>query len=166
MNGMNHLSWSRAVKLALHARMKLCFIGRSFEKPGKNDANYEKWIRTNSMVQTWILNSISKDIVDAFLYTKTSRELWKELEERYGECNGPLLYPLQREIAFVSQGSLSVAVYFTKLKMVWDELACLTPLQISTYGLCVCGFEKSSADLNALNQLMQFLMGLNDSCDN
>ncbi|KAL0283730.1 UNVERIFIED_CONTAM: hypothetical protein Sangu_2870000 [Sesamum angustifolium] len=80
---MSHFSWSRAVKLALHARMKLCFIGGSFEKPRKNDAYYEKWMRTNSMVQTWILNSISKDIVDAFLYTKTSRELWKELEERY-----------------------------------------------------------------------------------
>ncbi|KAL0345293.1 UNVERIFIED_CONTAM: Retrovirus-related Pol polyprotein from transposon RE2 [Sesamum radiatum] len=83
MNGTNFLSWSRAVKLALRARMKLCFIDESFEKPGKNDANYEKWIRTDSMVQTWILNSISKDIVDVFLYTKTSRELWKELEERY-----------------------------------------------------------------------------------
>ncbi|KAL0310000.1 UNVERIFIED_CONTAM: hypothetical protein Sradi_5942300 [Sesamum radiatum] len=98
MDGTNYLAWSRAIKLALRGRMKLCFIDGTSLKPDHGHENYDKWIRVDSMVQTWILNSISKNIVGAFLYTKTSRELWLDLEERYGESNGPLVYQLQREI--------------------------------------------------------------------
>ncbi|KAL0348034.1 UNVERIFIED_CONTAM: hypothetical protein Sangu_1031200 [Sesamum angustifolium] len=142
MDGANYLAWSRAIKLALRGRMKV-----------------------DSMVQTWILNSISKSIVGAFLYTKTSRELWLDLEERYGESNGPLVYQLQREITSISQGSLSVVEYFTKLKILWDELACLIPTQGCTCGFCICDYGKIAAESNTLNQLMQFLMGLNDTYD-
>ncbi|KAL0368365.1 UNVERIFIED_CONTAM: Retrovirus-related Pol polyprotein from transposon RE1 [Sesamum calycinum] len=84
--------------------MKLCFIDGTSLKPELGHENYDKWIRVDSMVQTWILNSISKNIVGAVLYTKTSRELWLDLEERYGESNGPLVYQLQREITSISQG--------------------------------------------------------------
>ncbi|KAL0393609.1 UNVERIFIED_CONTAM: hypothetical protein Slati_4327100 [Sesamum latifolium] len=141
-------------------RTKLCFIDGSYDKPNKEDKNYDRWIKVDSMVQTWILNLISKDIVGAFLYAKTSRELWLDLEKRYGQCNGPLLYKLQREIASVSQGSQSVVTYFTRLKMLWDELACLMPTHGCSCGLCICGYGKLNAEAHTLNQLMQFLMGL------
>ncbi|KAL0391906.1 UNVERIFIED_CONTAM: Retrovirus-related Pol polyprotein from transposon RE1 [Sesamum radiatum] len=165
MDGTNYLAWSRAIKLALRGRMKLCFIDGTSLKPDHGHENYDKWIRVDSMVQTWILNSISKNIVGAFLYTKTSRELWLDLEERYGESNGPLVYQLQREITSISQGSLSVVEYFTKLKILWDELACLVPTQGCTCGFCICDYGKIAAESNTLNQLMQFLMGLNDTYD-
>ncbi|KAL0385762.1 UNVERIFIED_CONTAM: hypothetical protein Sradi_2970500 [Sesamum radiatum] len=60
MDGMNYLAWSRAIKLALRGRMKLCFIDETSRKPDREYENYDKWIRVDSMVQTWILNSISK----------------------------------------------------------------------------------------------------------
>ena len=44
-----------------------------------NSKEYEAWLRADSMVISWILNSISKDIVDAFLYTNTAKELWMNL---------------------------------------------------------------------------------------
>ncbi|KAL0352361.1 UNVERIFIED_CONTAM: hypothetical protein Scaly_1624800, partial [Sesamum calycinum] len=135
------------------------------EKLNRGDENYDKWIRVYSMVQTWILNTISKNIVGVFLYTKTSRELWLDLEERYGEPNGYLVYQLQLEIASISQGPLSVVDYIPKLKILWDELACLTPIQGCTCGLCTCNCGKIAAESNTLNQLMQFLMGLDDAYD-
>ncbi|KAL0392948.1 UNVERIFIED_CONTAM: Retrovirus-related Pol polyprotein from transposon TNT 1-94 [Sesamum radiatum] len=39
------------------------------------------------MVTSWILNVITKKISKAFLYRKSSRQLWLDLEERYGENN-------------------------------------------------------------------------------
>ncbi|KAL0387499.1 UNVERIFIED_CONTAM: Retrovirus-related Pol polyprotein from transposon RE1 [Sesamum radiatum] len=66
------------------------------------------------MVTTWILNSIPKEIVEAFMYTKSSRNLWLDLEQRYGECNGPQLYQLQREICSMTQGETDMAA-FTQL---------------------------------------------------
>lgn len=44
------------------------------------------------------------------------KELWEELRERFGECNGPLLYQLQCQIRSISQGNQTVVQYFTELK--------------------------------------------------
>lgn len=48
--------------------------------------------QVDSMVLSWILNSISEDLVEAFLYTTTAHELRSELEQQFRESNGPLLY--------------------------------------------------------------------------
>ncbi|KAL0397600.1 UNVERIFIED_CONTAM: Polyamine oxidase 1 [Sesamum calycinum] len=89
-----------------------------------------------------------------------------DLEQRYGQRNGPLLYQLEREIASVSQGDLSVVDYFTKIQMLWDELVQVRPIPECTCGCtCTCGVAKATADLAEQRQLMQFLMGLNDEYD-
>ncbi|KAL0401196.1 UNVERIFIED_CONTAM: hypothetical protein Slati_4149500 [Sesamum latifolium] len=123
LTGNNYLNWSFGIKRALRAKMKLGFIDGTSVKPDTNDPNFEQWIRVDSMVTTWILNSISKDIVEAFMYAKSSRTLWLDLEQRYGECNGPQLYQLQREICSMTQGNSSLSSYFTNMKKLWDEMA-------------------------------------------
>ncbi|KAL0384763.1 UNVERIFIED_CONTAM: Retrovirus-related Pol polyprotein from transposon RE1 [Sesamum radiatum] len=87
----------------------------------------QEWFWMDSMVMSWILNAISKKISKAFLYTKSSRQLWLDLEERYGESNGPLVYQLQRAIASIRQGTHTVIEYFNNLTSLWDELDCLKP---------------------------------------
>ena len=161
LTGKIYLSWSRSVKLALGAKLKLGFINGKCEKPDNESRNFDQWNRVDCMVRSWILNSISKEIVEAFIYTTSAKDLWDELNERYGECNGPLLYQLQREISSMTQGSLTAEKYFTNLKKLWDEIACLMPSPI-----CTCGAAKEVSDLSSFNKLMQFLMGLNDSYDN
>ncbi|KAL0405594.1 UNVERIFIED_CONTAM: hypothetical protein Slati_3873300 [Sesamum latifolium] len=120
LTGSNYLGWSRAIKLALGAKMKLSFIDGRSVKPATGAEDYNQWIRTDCMVSPWILNSISRNIVGAFMYTTSARALWLEIEGRYGVSNGPLLYQLKREIALTSQGSQSVTDYYTKIKMLWD----------------------------------------------
>ncbi|KAK4411815.1 Retrovirus-related Pol polyprotein from transposon RE1 [Sesamum angolense] len=136
------------------------FITGKCVRPDENSDDFEKWMRVDCMVISWLLNSISKDIVDAFLYTAFAHDLWTELEQRFGECNGPLLYQIQREIASISQGALSVTGYFTKLKQLWDELTYLAPVPH-----CNCEYSRTVVDYATSNQLMQFLMGLNDIYD-
>ncbi|KAL0373067.1 UNVERIFIED_CONTAM: Retrovirus-related Pol polyprotein from transposon RE2 [Sesamum calycinum] len=65
LTGKNYLNWSHAIKRSLRAKMKLGFIDGTLVKPDVSDAAFEKWIRVDSMVTTWILNLISKDIVEA-----------------------------------------------------------------------------------------------------
>ncbi|XP_011069429.1 uncharacterized protein LOC105155256, partial [Sesamum indicum] len=116
------------------------------------------------MVTTWILNCISKEIAGSFMYAKSARTLWLDLEERYGECNGPLLYQLQREIASMTQGNKSVAEYFSRLHLIWDELDLLMPTPQCTCG-CTCGAFKAAADQATFIRLTQFLMGLSENFD-
>ena len=140
LNGNNYLSQVRSINFALGAKQKVGFIDGTCQKPTEDKNEIEQWQKTNCMVIYLILNSILKDIVEAFLYTTSARELWLELEARFGECNGPLLYQIQREIASITQGNQSVVVYFTKLKKLWDELATLDPLPC-----CSCGAAKKMA---------------------
>lgn len=130
----NYLTWSRSMVIALKAKDKLAFINGKCEMPDSRSEDYDKWQRVDNMVTSWLLNSISKDIVDAFLYVCSARELWEEIKGRFGESNGPLLYQLKREISSFTQADMTVIVYFTKLKKLWDELTCLKSLPV-----CTCG---------------------------
>ncbi|KAL0342724.1 UNVERIFIED_CONTAM: Retrovirus-related Pol polyprotein from transposon RE1 [Sesamum calycinum] len=103
-----------SIYVSLGTRMKLGFIDGSFPQPATGSKTFEQWRRVDLMVISWIWNSISKDIVEAFMYASSSRELWLELQRRYGRSNGPMLYQIQRELSTVSQGDLSVTAYLTK----------------------------------------------------
>jgi len=85
------------------------------------------------MVVNWLLNSIVPSLSSAFLYANFAKELWNELVERFGRSNGPLLYKVQKEVEDLYQGNDSVAVSYTKLRRLWDELA-----DLSEISLCAC----------------------------
>ncbi|KAL2240102.1 UNVERIFIED_CONTAM: Retrovirus-related Pol polyprotein from transposon RE1 [Sesamum indicum] len=165
-DGTNFLSWSRSVKLGLTAKMKLPFINGELQKPEKNAKEFEQWIRTDSMVASWILNSIKREISECFMYTTSSRALWKELENRFGQSNGPMEYQLKKELGATTQGTMSLSAYFNKLMKLWDELACITPIPTCTCGSCTRGALKEAANTKENDQLIQFLMGLNEAYDN
>ncbi|KAL0312685.1 UNVERIFIED_CONTAM: hypothetical protein Sradi_5667800 [Sesamum radiatum] len=82
------------------------------------------------------------------------------------ECDGPLLYKIQREINSMSQGNQNVTAYYTNLKQLWDELVCLMPPAMCTCGKCTCDSNKTKIEQTEASQLIQFLTGLNDSYDN
>ena len=128
LTGNNYLSWNQSMKIALGAKVKLGFINGKCKMLDEDSLDFEQWNKVDCMVISWILNSISKEIIEDFLHTTSARELWKELEERFGESNGLLLYQVQRELSFISQGSMYVVQYYTKLKKLWDELTCLMPI--------------------------------------
>lgn len=58
----------------------------------------------------------------------------------------------------LTQGSLDVRTYFTRLKTLWDELRNYQPLPT-----CDCGAMKPLIDHAEQEHVMQFLKGLNDS---
>ncbi|KAL0301907.1 UNVERIFIED_CONTAM: hypothetical protein Sradi_6467500 [Sesamum radiatum] len=153
-------SWSRSIKLALGAKQKLGFIDGTGQRLTKNKNEIEQWERVDCMVFSWLLNSLSKEIPEAFLYATSTQDLWQELESRFGDSNGPMLYEIQREIESLSQGDMSISAYYTTVKKLSDELAHFTTLPERS-----CGASKALADVNTSNQLMQFLMGLGDAYD-
>ncbi|XP_016450806.1 uncharacterized protein LOC107775569 [Nicotiana tabacum] len=113
------------------------------------------------MVISWILNALSKDIADSVIYSKTAKELWDSLEQRFGKSNGAKLHHLQKELSRLVQENCDIAGYFTKLKRLWDELDALNVV-ICCSRVCTCeGKAKLTKSLED-QRLFQFLMGLND----
>ncbi|KAL0373108.1 UNVERIFIED_CONTAM: hypothetical protein Scaly_0992400 [Sesamum calycinum] len=133
--GNNYLMWSRSVKVALTAKMKLSFIDGTYLKPIGNVEECKQCIRTDSMsVVTTRIQIWSSEWTDDL-----------QLTERNG-------------IDF--SRNMDVVSYYTQLTMLWDELECVDPTPD-----CSCSSQRSMADKIASTQLMQFLMGLNDSFD-
>ncbi|KAL2239396.1 UNVERIFIED_CONTAM: hypothetical protein Sindi_0580800, partial [Sesamum indicum] len=145
--------------------MKLGFIDGTFPRPTAGSVIFEQWRRVDLMVTSWIWNSISRDFVESFMYVSSSRELWLEIQGRYGRSNGPMVYQIQREISSISQRDLSLTAYVTRLNKIWNELSYLAPNPKCTCGGCTCGVNKAIAERNENTQLMQLLMELHESFD-
>ncbi|KAF7825622.1 NADPH-dependent aldo-keto reductase, chloroplastic-like [Senna tora] len=160
LTGNNFVSWSLAIKDALEAKDKLGFIDGTIKEP-TDEAEFKKWRPVDSMVKSWVRNSIAKDMVETFMFCKTARELWKEIEERYGVKSGPKFFQLQQDLAALRQGSDSVTIYYNKIHRLWDELHRLRPTPRCICGKCSCDFNKQLNQLEADTKLVQFLMGLN-----
>ncbi|KAF7844614.1 uncharacterized protein G2W53_001519 [Senna tora] len=109
--GNNFVSWSLAIKDALEAKDKLGFINGTIKEPVE-EADLKKWRPVDSMVKSWVRNSISKEIVETFMFCKSARDLWKEIEERYGAKSGPKFFQLQQDLAALRQGTDTRLVQF------------------------------------------------------
>ena len=75
LTGNNFLLWSRSIKTALGAKTKLYFIDGTLVQPTSYSPQYALWKKADCMVLSWLLNSISKDIFESFIYANSSRNL-------------------------------------------------------------------------------------------
>ena len=120
LNEKNYMLWVRGIKIALAAKDKLGYIDGRIPEPAVGDANYERWNKVDNMVHSWILNSISPELREQFMYAANSKNLWDELMQIFGICNGPMVFDLRREVGNLTQGSMSVMAYYSKLKKFWE----------------------------------------------
>lgn len=127
--------------IALRAKDKLGFVNGKCEMPNEDGTDLEKWLKADSMVMSWILNSISKNIAESFLYMSSIKELWDELAQKFGESNGPQLYQITRNISSLQQGNQSVMTYFTT-----DMLKALSA--------CSCGALKDLTKIDEGDELV------------
>ncbi|XP_070047428.1 uncharacterized protein [Nicotiana tomentosiformis] len=98
-DGRGYRGWRRSILLSLSAKMKLGFINGACQSPDMKSPDYEQWSCVNHMVISWILNALSKDIADSVIYSKTAKELWDNLEQRFGRSNGAKIYHLCKELS-------------------------------------------------------------------
>ncbi|KAA8537887.1 hypothetical protein F0562_027533 [Nyssa sinensis] len=159
LTGDNYSTWSRSMSMALSAKNKLGFIDGSISRPSQQtDKLFDTWSRCNNMVLSWILNSVSKDLATSIIFIDTAAAVWKDLKERFSQSNAPRIFQLQQAISSLSQNQQSVSHYFTQLKGLWDELNNFRPLPA-----CTCGASKTLLKYQQQEQVMYFLMGLNES---
>nr|XP_009789104.1 PREDICTED: uncharacterized protein LOC104236793 [Nicotiana sylvestris] len=161
-DGRGYPGWRRSVLITLSAKNKIGFISGVCVEPDLGSKEHPHWSRTNDMVTSWLLNSLSKEIGDSVIYSKTAQSLWNNLEHRFGQSNGAKLYHVQKEIAKSVQGNSSIAGYFTTLKRLWDELDSLNSHLGCTCN-CTCQGKTKMAKFLEDQRIIQFLMGLNDS---
>ncbi|XP_024022817.1 uncharacterized protein LOC112092002 [Morus notabilis] len=158
LNGPNYNTWSISMLMALNAKNKVGFVDGTLQRPSSDDLTFSFWSRCNSIVTSWLLNSVTKEIADSLLYLESARDVWNDLYERFHQSNVPRIFQIKMLLLGLSQGSLDVHNYYTKLKILWDELKDYQPVPV-----CSCGGMKKWMEYQQQEYVMQFLMGLNDS---
>ncbi|XP_061347818.1 uncharacterized protein LOC133293288 [Gastrolobium bilobum] len=146
------------MSIALTAKNKSTFVDGSLTRPSPDHLLFGAWNRCNSMVISWLLNSVSKDIADSLMYFINAYDAWSDLRTRFHQANGPRIFQLCFQISSLQQGALPVNSYYTRLKSLWDEL-----LDYSPSYACTCGALRSISNDRDQEHSMQFLMGLNES---
>ncbi|XP_075111237.1 uncharacterized protein LOC142181703 [Nicotiana tabacum] len=123
-DGTCYGSWRRNILVALSVHNKLDFINGTIEIPP-------------------LTNSLTKDISRSAEYSELAKDIWNELEERYGKTDGARIFELKKELAYISQESLDIASCFTKIKQLWDEIASISVNHLSVY---TCGGNKKAEE--------------------
>ncbi|XP_059290878.1 uncharacterized protein LOC132044419 [Lycium ferocissimum] len=160
-DGRGYGGWKIGVIIALLVKNKLGFTDGSIAVPTSDPILMKVWIRCNDMVLSWLLNSLSKEIAESVLYSVSAKDLWRDLEERFGQANGAKLFQIQKDLNAVTQGNTSVSTYLTKMKSLWDELDALNTFSACVC-TCICGAKEKRHKAHQDERLLQFLMGLND----
>jgi hypothetical protein len=80
-----------------------------------------------------------------------SQEVWEDLQDCFSQSSTPRIFQIEGDIACLAQDHIIVAAYYTRLKILWDELGSYNDT------VCSCGADHKR------HRLMQFIMGLIES---
>ncbi|XP_023884034.1 uncharacterized protein LOC111996308 [Quercus suber] len=110
--------------------------------------NYAAWA---SAVRRALLTKNKLGFIDGILTlsspwvsTPSNVQAWIRCDNM---TNGPRVFNLQKDIAELHQGEMSITNFFTQLKVFWDQLQNLSPFPSYTYGKCICNINKRLTDL-------------------
>ncbi|XP_070665200.1 uncharacterized protein [Malus domestica] len=127
LNEFNYLPWSQAVSLALEGKGKLGFVNGSVEAPDISSSTYGAWPYNDQLVISLLLNTMEKH-VEIFSYYNSSCELWKALQDMYGNQNNyARVFQLNKDIASAQQEGKTFVQHLGRLKAMWNELDVYLP---------------------------------------
>ena len=120
LNGDNFLRWSQLVRMYLRGRGKIGYLTGDNVAPASEDPLYTTWDAENSMVMTWLMNSMNEKIGSNYMCYSTAKELWDNVNQMYSDLgNQSQVYELTLKLGEIRQGEESVTKYFSSLKLLW-----------------------------------------------
>ncbi|CAM8949458.1 unnamed protein product [Rhodiola kirilowii] len=156
----NFVSWKKSMEISLSAKLKLGFIQGKYPKP--DDKRMQaKWQRCNDVIMSWLISSVSDDIVGQILHAKDVMTAWNILHVRFAGTNLARKSRLLKEANNLVQGDLDVSTYHGKLTKYWQELDSIKKASsCPANGNCLCCID--AEDEKKEDRVVQFLMGLNE----
>ena len=75
----------QSILLVIRGKGKIGYLNETISKPSADSANYGVWEAENSIVMTWLVNSIEPKIGRTFLFYKIAQEIWEVVQEIYSD---------------------------------------------------------------------------------
>ncbi|KAG4912881.1 hypothetical protein JHK82_053462 [Glycine max] len=96
--GENYNSWKKAMHMALHGKNKYGFVNGTIHEPALGHSTHALWHRNDSIVSSCLVNSLSKKIQVSILHCSSAKAIWDDIQERFEQRNGPLIFQLKHDL--------------------------------------------------------------------
>ncbi|KAJ0586915.1 putative transcription factor interactor and regulator CCHC(Zn) family [Helianthus annuus] len=156
----NYSDWAQEMMNFLFTKNKMVFVDGSIPKPAEGHAMHMPWKRCDAMIKGWLTTAMNKEIRGSVKYANSAEEIWSDLKERFGKESAPRAYELKHLLTTTKQENAFVAVYFTKLRSLWDEIESVLPIPKCSCSGCKCDVGKKLAEFKEKERLYEFLLGL------
>lgn len=88
--------------------------------PEKGDKNFQKWKLENSQVMSWLLNTMTNEIGENFMFYDTAKEIWDAVKETYSNVDNTSVSYLRLKAFFMTFDRenlllLSILIYLTNI---------------------------------------------------
>ncbi|XP_070030386.1 uncharacterized protein [Nicotiana sylvestris] len=143
------------MKIALLGKRKLGFVNGTCTMESCTVELQEQWDTCNAIILSWLMNTVSTELLCGIAYASNAHLVWEDLRERFNKVNRGRIFQLHRAIATLSIGIDYVSCYFPKLK----------DLGIEYYAMVPKANLRDYVDHIEQQRLLQFLSGLSDSYD-
>ena len=98
LTGNNYHSWSRSFKMALVSKNKMGFLNGAIPIPTPTDPLFPSWEHCNTLIMSWLLNSLSSSIAQSVIYFDHAATIWSDLQERFSQGDLLRIAELQEEV--------------------------------------------------------------------
>ncbi|XP_039120841.1 uncharacterized protein LOC120257437 [Dioscorea cayenensis subsp. rotundata] len=102
LDGRNYLQWSQLVKTFLKGRGKISLLTR--DSPKENDPKFQAWDEEDSMIMSWLWNSMQPSISKNFMFLPTAHDIWESAQKTYSKMkDAAVLYEIKTKITNTKQ---------------------------------------------------------------
>lgn len=162
LKGPNYEEWATAMRTSLRAKKKKGFIDGTIKEPDENSDEIKDRGTVNSMIISWIFNTIEPSLRSTISYRDTAKELWDDIQQRFSIRNGARVHQLKTEASNYKQNGDTVLGYYGRIKKIWDDLVDYDQMPMCTCNGCKCNLNVRLKKKSEEERVHQFLMGLDE----
>ncbi|KAK3007413.1 hypothetical protein RJ639_014792 [Escallonia herrerae] len=119
----NYLELAQSVKLAIDGRGKLGHFTEDVRQPAASNPSLSSWRFENSLIITWLINSMEPTIGKTYLFLHTAKDVWEAVRETYSDVeNSSQIFDLKTKLWKSKQGEREVTIYYNEIVSLWQEL--------------------------------------------
>ncbi|KAK6164426.1 hypothetical protein DH2020_001290 [Rehmannia glutinosa] len=138
------------------------FLSETTENTKKVNPAYISWIRQDQLLMSWLLSSLSENILVSVVGSNTSMEVWKWLENNFASQNAAKVMQYRLQLQTMRKGNQCMRDFLNKVKSCCDLLAAAghkieEPEQIM-YILSGLGSEYNSVLVTLTSRLAHFTL--------
>ena len=80
----------------IRGKGKIGYFTSSIKEPTEEDPKFQTWDADNSMIMSWLVNSMDSEIGQTYLFLPTAKDLWDAVTETYSDLgNSAKIYDLK-----------------------------------------------------------------------